>query len=123
MNEERLLDWAERIGPSTVSFVERVIASRTHPQQAYRSCLGVLRLGKKYGDDRLEGACHRAVTLGSYSFKSVDAILKNRLDERPLEAQQPATLPKVRHTNVRGGTYYAAACRARDEDEARRNAC
>lgn len=123
MNEEKLLAWASRIGPSTVRFVEGVIASRAHPQQAFRSCLGVLRLGKRHGEDRLEAACGRAVQLGSFSFKSIDAILKNRLDERPLEAQQPAVLPKVRHENVRGGSYYAATSVAREEDDARREAC
>lgn len=107
MTGERLLAWAGRIGPFTRSFVDGVIASRAHPQQAYRSCLGVLRLGKKYGDERLEAACGRAVKLGSFSFKSVDAILKNRLDERPLETPEPAALPKTRHVNVRGGSYYA----------------
>jgi transposase len=123
MTKVKLLAWAGRIGPSTVSFVDGVIASRAHPQQAYRSCLGVLRLGKRYGEDRLEAACGRAVTLRSFAFKSVDAILKNRLDEQPLEAPQPAVLPKVRHENVRGGSYYAATPVARDEDDARREAC
>lgn len=123
MTKEKLLAWAGRIGPSTVSFVDGVIASRAHPQQAYRSCLGVLRLGKRYGEDRLEAACGRAVTLRSFAFKSVDAILKNRLDEQSLEAPQPAVLPKVRHDNVRGGSYYAATPVARDEDDARREAC
>ena len=117
---ESLLAWADRIGPSTASFVDGVIASRAHPQQAFRSCLGVLRLGKRYGEDRLEAACARAVQLGSFSFKSIDAILKNRLDERPLEAQQPALLPKTSHENVRGGSYYAAKPAVRDEKEGSR---
>ncbi|MEX2535182.1 MAG: IS21 family transposase [Trueperaceae bacterium] len=123
MNEEKLLAWASRIGPSTAAFVEGVIASRAHPQQAFRSCLGVLRLDKKYGNDRLEAACGRAVKLGSYAFKSIDAILKKRLDEQPLETSQPALLPKARHENVRGGSYYATDSVAREEDDVRSQAC
>lgn len=115
MSREKLLAWAERIGPATTTFIVGVIASRAHEQQAFRSCLGVLRLGKKHGDERLEAACERAVKLGSYTFKSVDAILKNRLDERPLESSEPASLPKARHENVRGGDYYAAANSERNE--------
>lgn len=120
VTREGLLAWADRIGPATVSFVAGVIASRAHPQQAFRSCLGVLRLGKKHGEDRLEAACARAVKLGSFSFMSIDAILKNRLDERPLEAAPPAALPKVRHENVRGGSYYASQSAPRDEAEGSR---
>lgn len=117
---ESLLAGADRIGPSTVSFVEGVIAARAHPQQAYRSCLGVLRLGKKYGDDRLDAACRRAVMLGSFSLKSVDAILKNNLDQQPLDTPEPTLLPKTSHVNVRGGSYYAATPTARDEKEGSR---
>jgi len=60
--------------------VEGVIASKAHPQQGYRSCLGILRLSKSYGDDRLEKAAHRAITIGAMSYRSVESILKNRLD-------------------------------------------
>jgi len=108
VTRESLLAWADQIGPNTTQFIDGVLASRTHPQQAYKSCLGVLRRGKTYGDTRLEAACRRAVTLGSFSYKSIDAILKNRLDEKPLDSEAPAALPKVQHENVRGGSYYAA---------------
>ena len=117
---ESLLAWADRMGPSTASFVEGVIAARAHPQQAYRSCLGVLRLGKKYGEDRLDAACRRAVMLGSFSFKSVDAILKNNLDQQPLDTPEPTLLPKTPHVNVRGGSYYAIKPTTQDEKEGNR---
>jgi len=107
MTKEKLLAWAGRVGPATREFVLGVISERAHPQQAFRSCLGVLRMGKKYGDDRLEAACRRAVTLRSYAYKSIDAILKNNLDQQPLTAQAAAPLPKDPHDNVRGATYYA----------------
>lgn len=76
MSREKLLGQAERIGPAAAEFVAGVIGRRAHEQQAFRSILGVLRLGKKYGDKRLEAACARAVKLGSFSFKSIDAILE-----------------------------------------------
>jgi hypothetical protein len=81
------------------------MVSRKHPQQAYRSCLGILRLGKAYGDERLESACRRALTLGSCRYKSIESILKHRLDEQPLEAQQELALPDT-HDNIRGPAYY-----------------
>ena len=102
---ERLMKWAARTGPATEKLIRTVMASRKHPQQAYRSCLGILRLGKAYGDERLESACRRALTLGSCRYKSIESILKHRLDEQPLEAQQELALPDT-HDNIRGPTYY-----------------
>jgi len=109
MTREKLLAQAERIGPGTTEFMAGVMSRRAHEQQAFRSCLGVLRLGKKHGDERLEAACARAVKLGSFAFKSIDAILKNNLDQQPLQAPAPAALPKAVHANVRGAAYYAAS--------------
>ena len=108
MSRENLQAQAERIGPFTSLFIEGVMTSRVHAQQAFRTCLGTLRLARKYGNDRLEAACERAVQLGSYAFKSVDAILKNRLDEQPLTTKLGST-PKIRHENVRGGSYYSTS--------------
>ena len=73
--------------------------------RAYRSCLGILRLGKAYGDDRLEAACRRALTLGSHSYKSVESILRHRLDQQPLAEQTELALPED-HDNIRGPSYY-----------------
>ncbi len=109
MTEEQLLARAGRVGPAAATFVSGVIAARAHPQQAFRSCLGVMRLGKTYGPDRLEAACARAVTLGSYSYTSIDAILKKGLDQRPLERPAAASTLKTRHENIRGGDYYTTA--------------
>ncbi|MDZ7802099.1 MAG: IS21 family transposase [Trueperaceae bacterium] len=123
MTEETLFAWAGRMGPATVAFTEGAIAARTHPQQAFRSCVGTLNLGKTYGNDRLENACARAVKLRSYSLKSVKAILKNRLDEQPLETPQAAAPPKTQHENVRGGAYYAAPSEPREEEQEGQPAC
>ncbi|MEZ5554672.1 IS21 family transposase [Haliea sp.] len=102
---ERLMRWASKTGPATEKLIQTVLGSRKHPQQAYRSCLGILRLGKPYGDERLEAACRRALTLGSCRYKSIESILKHRLDEQPLEAQQELALPDT-HDNIRGPAYY-----------------
>jgi len=102
---ERLLKWAAKTGPATEKLIRTVMASRKHPQQAYRSCLGILRLGNAYGDERLEAACRRALMLGSCRYKSIESILKHRLDEQPLEEQQELALPET-HGNIRGPAYY-----------------
>jgi len=72
---ERLASWAAKTGPATEKLIHTILASRKHPQQAYRACLGILRLGKAYSDARLEAACRRALILGSHSYKSIGSIL------------------------------------------------
>ena len=93
---QRLAQWAAKTGPSTEELIRTILSSRKHPQQAYRSCLGILRLGKAYGDHRLEAACQRALVLGSHRYKSIESILKNRLDEKPLESSSEPYLPNDR---------------------------
>ena len=82
-----------------------ILASRTHPAQGFRSCLGVLRLGDRYGHERLEAACARALAAGAIGYRSVDSILKAGLDRAPLPSAAPAR-PHRDHANVRGSTYY-----------------
>ena len=101
----RLINWAAKTGPASEKLIRNVLAARKHPQQAYRACLGILRLGKAYGDERLEAACRRALLLGSCRYKSIESILKHRLDEQPLEQQQELSLPDS-HDNIRGPAYY-----------------
>jgi len=103
---ERLSNWAAKTGPATEKLIQTVLMSRKHPQQAYRSCLGILRLGKAYSDARLEAACRRrALILGSHSYKSIESILKHRLDDKPIAEQQELALPED-HDNIRGPSYY-----------------
>ncbi len=103
---QRLVRWAEKTGPATAQLVANILASRAHPQQGFRACLGIMRLGKTYTDQRLEAACRRALVLGAASFKSVQSILKNGLDKRPLpETPTQESLP-IDHPNIRGGDYY-----------------
>ena len=101
---ERFRRWASTIGPNTATLIETVLRSRRHPQQAFRSCLGILRLAHSYGEDRLEAAAGRAVALGAHSYRSVESILNHRLDQRPSE-QIELALP-IEHDNIRGASYY-----------------
>jgi transposase len=102
----RILEWMKKTGPSAAALGEEIMRRRPHPQQGFRSCLGIIRLGERYGAERLERACVRAVRHRAYSYRSVEAILKNNLDRVGDEtaAEQQAALPP--HANVRGSSYY-----------------
>lgn len=100
----RIVGWAEKNGPSTARFVEGLLHSRPHPEQGFRSALGVMRLAKKYSPERLEAACERALQLKSFSYKSVESMLSHGLEQRPLRATSPRT--HVAHRNIRGPNYY-----------------
>ena len=102
----RLIDWARTIGPPTAALVQAILADRPHPEQGYRSCLGLLRLAKRYGPERLEAACTRAVAVEARSYRHVDSMLKHGLDRlAPPAASPPLTLTPV-HEHVRGRDYY-----------------
>jgi len=101
----RFLTWASEIGPQTRDLVRYLLEQKSHPEQGYRSCLGLLGLGKRYGTDRLEAACERALALASPTRRSVLSILRRGLDQLPLP--DPATTHPIRtHENVRGSDYY-----------------
>jgi transposase len=102
----RLIGWATTIGPSTAALVESILASRRHPEHGYRSCLGLLRLSKRYGHDRLEAACVRALGAGARSYKHVASILEHRLDQVSDGEPVTTTLSRPTHENVRGRNYY-----------------
>ena len=102
---DRFIRWAGKVGPHTQTLIETILNSRAHPQQGFRSCLGILRLAKSYGNQRLEAACRRAVSIGGTSYRSVESILKHNLDQKPL-AQEQVAEPCIEHTNIRGSQYY-----------------
>jgi len=103
----RIINWAAKIGPQTRALTEAILADRPHPEQGYRSCLGILRLGKRYGDTRLEAACARALAAGARSYRHIDSILKSGLDRVPLRTGTAAVRkPIATHENVRGPNYY-----------------
>jgi transposase len=103
---ERIGRWAASIGPCTQQLVEAIFADRPHPEQGYRSCLGILRLAKRYGDTRLEAACQRAVAVGARSYRHVDSMLKHGLDRLPATAESSRDAVAVAHANLRGRDYY-----------------
>jgi len=102
---QRLLNWGASIGPATCSIIRRIMEDKPHPEMGYRSCLGVFSLSKRYGEDRLEAACARALTIGSPNRKAVQSILEAGLDRHAeLFPAEPKPLPV--HENVRGSGYY-----------------
>jgi transposase len=102
---QRLIDWGRRIGVATGEVVTRLLEQNKHPEHGYRSCLGLLSLGKRYGELRLEAACERALGLGAFKYRHVRDLLANNRDQLP----QPSTSPEwtsPAHANVRGPGYY-----------------
>ena len=100
---ERIRREAAAVGNDTATLIDLILHSRPHPEQGFRSCIGILRLQKTYGAERLNAACARALTLNTRSYTSVATILKNRQD-KPASAddEQPILL----HENIRGSGYY-----------------
>jgi len=101
----RIIAWAARTGPATATLVEGIMAARPHPEQGFRSCLGIIRLGNRYGTERLEAAAERALAVRAHSYRSVESILANGLDRQPLRPEGPGR-SHPGHDNVRGPGYY-----------------
>jgi transposase len=102
---DRFIRWAKKIGPQTTRLINMVLCARPHPQQGFRSAMGILRLSNDYGHQRLEAACHRALIIGGVSYRSVASILKHSLDQKSL-AQTADEQPTIIHQNIRGHKYY-----------------
>ncbi len=102
---ERITAWAAQSGPATAALCAAIMASRPHPALGFRSCLGVMRLEGKYGAQRLEAACARALAAGGRSYGSVRSILERGLDAQPAE-RDAAPPPGPSHANLRGADYY-----------------
>ena len=100
----RMIAWANKVGPNTTGLVTVILEERPHPEQGYRSCLGIMRLAKKYGDERLEAACGKSLAVGARSYRHVEGVLKNGLDR--VDRDQPESRAPVDHENIRGGDYY-----------------
>jgi transposase len=101
----RIIAWGNSIGPSTGAVLEEILKRRQHPEQGFRSCLGVIRLKDRYPPERLEKACTRALKYRTLNRRSIEAILKNNLDRDPDEPEVPQ-LALPWHGNIRGGGYY-----------------
>ena len=118
----RLIEWADQTGAATGRLVAGILARRPHPEQGYRACLGLMRLGRVHGLDRLDAACARAERLRSYRYRTVEHILTHQQDRLPLDEPAPAR-PALTHENLRGAAYYEEAyADAPDDREAPRPA-
>jgi transposase len=108
MTPAALLKSADTIGPNTALFCQRVLERRPHPEQGFRTCLGVVRMAKVFGTARLEAACERALEIGALSYGSVKSILDSRLDGKPVvrRADDFDQTLDLFHANIRGSTYY-----------------
>jgi transposase len=102
----RITGWAAQTGPNTKALAAKIMENKPHPEQGYRSCLGLIRLGDRYGKERLENACARALAYDTISYKSVSSILKHGLDSK-LPTEKPEFKPVV-HENIRGADYYSS---------------
>lgn len=106
---ERFIQWASKIGPATAKVVGRILDSRPYPEQAYKSCLGVIHLSREYKAERVEAAAKRALQYNACSYRSMKAILSSGLDHRPdpesnIGKDGQMSLPF--HANIRGQEYY-----------------
>jgi transposase len=101
----RLIHWGESVGSATAEVIRTILASKPHPEMGYRACLGILRLGKTYSNERLEAASQRALQLHACSYSSLQSILKRSLD-RQTALDLETGKPRPRHQNVRGADYY-----------------
>jgi transposase len=102
----RIIHWAEKTGPKTSHLVTHIMQNRPHPEQGFRSCLGIMRLASQYSPQRLENASARALAIKAFSYKSVESILKNNLDQQPLLFDAPDQHHTPQHNNIRGKHYY-----------------
>lgn len=101
----RLIRWAATVGPQAATLIETLLREKPHPEQGYRACLGILRLGKYYGPQRLEAAAARALAVHAYSYRSLKSILEKRLDQVTLDLGETVA-PAGSHVNVRGADYF-----------------
>jgi transposase len=102
----KLIAWGERIGAATGGVVRWQMEHRPHPEQGYRSCLGLMRLAREFGDERLEAACARAQSIRAPSYRSVKSILQYGLDRQDTARQDGTAASMPSHDNVRGPGYY-----------------
>jgi transposase len=103
-NPDRFRKWGRSIHQDVELFIHKILLAKNYPEQAYKSCLGVLSFAKKVGNDRLIKACQRALAYGIYNYSIIDQILKNGLDHYNEPDLEPPQMPS--HDNIRGQKYY-----------------
>jgi transposase len=101
----RVTAWAEQTGPATAELATGIMQRRPHPEQGFRSCMGLISLARRYGPARVEAACRRALDLNAFALSSVKSILSSGLDQAPPRARAQQ-IQLALHENVRGQAYY-----------------
>jgi transposase len=101
---QRFINWAESIDGNVKEYIIRILEKKQHPEQAYKSCMGVLSFARKVGEQRLAGACKRAIEYNMYSYRTVQTILEKGLDRTGGDDLFEQSLPE--HDNIRGKQYY-----------------
>jgi len=102
----RFVQWAGKTGAATAQLVEKILATRPYPEQGYRACLGIIRLGRHYEPERVEAAAERALKYNACSYRSMKAILTAGLDRKPVSGELPVQMSLPLHQNIRGREYY-----------------
>lgn len=115
VNQHSLLDRAERIGSAAHAYAQAFLGDRSVPQQAYQPLLGILRLERDFGRDRLNAACERALSLRAFTYRSIHSILTRGLDRLQATTQDGDAKPKPQHENLRGHTYYSPDTHENDD--------
>ena len=103
---ERIISWAGKKGPATARLVRTIMERKVHPEQGYRSCLGIVRFIRRYGGTRVENACDRALALNAFAYKSVLSILKTGLDRKDILMFARREEKTIDHPHIRGPQYY-----------------
>lgn len=103
-SSEKFIAWASHIGVHCKGYITGILDKKQHPEQSYKSCLGILHLAKKVGNLRLDNACKRASDYGAYNYNIIDRILKKGWDNLEENLEEEIVLPD--HKNIRGGHYY-----------------
>lgn len=101
----RMINWAQTLGNFVAQVVEKIMESKDHPEQGFRASLGVMRMGERFGKERLQAACQRALILGFPTYRSIRSILETGQDQRPLPEKMNES-PVQKHFNLRGPDYY-----------------
>ena len=102
--QDRFRRWAGKIGPNTEGLVTAVLASRPHPEQGLRTCLGILRLYRGVDPARAEVISARALEIGALTCKSVASLLAHKRHKSAPKDGGQTTL--FDHANLRGPGYY-----------------
>jgi transposase len=100
----RLIHWGNTLSEEVGLLFEEILKTKPHPEQGFRSCLGIMRLAKVHGEDRLKKACGRALALRAYSYQRVKNILTHKLEAAG--STVPEKGPDIRHEHLRGASYY-----------------